>query len=330
MTRTAPADEREAAISRDALRVARMYYQLDLNTTEIAGQLGITRPAVSRLLTWARNNGLVEYRINDHSQVRLTLERDLEERWGLREVKVVPVPPDAPIHDQVEAVTRFAANHINGLIGAGTVLAVAWGATVSAIAARLTPRPEPGMNVVQLTGSGNNNSGHGVTDATRTIAQFARNWHGHGHLLPIPAYFDDPATKEAMYRERVVQRVRELSTRADIVLFSIGVPDANSYIYRAGYVEDSELQDLRAQGVVGDIATVFFRADGSYRDIGMNRRSTGPDLKSLKNHPYSICVLAGRNKLAALRGALRGGFMNTLILDEGTALQLKEEEDDMA
>src|SRR5690625_1492444 len=330
MNTKAPADERQAALAEDALRVARMYYQLDLNTTEIAAQLGLTRPAVSRLLGWARGNGLVEFRINDHSQVRLTLERELEERWGLREVKVVPVHPDAPIGEQVQAVTRFAAGFVGGLIGAGSVLAVAWGATVSQVASNLTPRPEPGMNVVQLTGSGNNNSGHGVTDATRTISQFARNWHGHGHLLPIPAYFDDPDTKEAMYRERVVQRVRELSSRADIVLFSIGVPDANSYIYRAGYVEGSELQDLRAQGVVGDIATVFFRADGSYRDIGMNSRSTGPDLKSLKTHPYSICVLAGRNKLAALRGALRGGFMNTLILDEGTALQLKEEEDDMA
>ncbi|HLR45534.1 MAG TPA: sugar-binding transcriptional regulator [Deinococcales bacterium] len=330
MTRPAPADGRQAALAGDALKVARMYYLLDLTTTEIAEQLGLTRPAVSRLLTWARSNGLVEYRINDHAQVRLGLEQALEERWGLREVKVVPVHPDAPIAEQTQAVTQYAANHLSGLIGAGTVLAVAWGATVSQVAASLTPRPEPGMNVVQLTGSGNNNSGHGVTDATRIISQFARNWHGHGHLLPIPAYFDDPATKEAMYRERVVRRVRNLASRADIVLFSIGVPDANSYIYRAGYIESSELQDLRGEGVVGDIATVFFREDGSYADIGMNSRSTGPDLKSLRNHPYSICVLAGRNKLPALRGALRGGFLNTLILDEGTALRLKEEHDDVA
>ncbi len=309
----------------DALKVARMYYHLDLTTTEIAGQLGLARPTVSRLLSWARNNGLVEFRILDHSRMQLRLEQKLEERFGIREVKVVPSHPDASASDQLNAVTAFTAHYLNSLVGASTTLAIAWGATIARIAAELTPKPQPGINVVQLTGSGNNNGGHGVTDAARIISQFASSYHGNGHLLPIPAYFDDPATKEAMYRERVVRRVRELSARADIVLYSIGTPDANSYIYRAGYVEDTELTGLRADGVVGDIATVFFREDGSYRDIGLNGRSTGPDLGSLINHPYSICVVAGVSKLQALHGALKGRFMNTLVIDEGTALRLARE-----
>lgn len=320
--------ERPPGAFEDALKVARMYYHLDLTTTEIARQLGLARPTVSRLLSWARNNGLVEFRVLDHSQMQLSLERQLEERFGVREVKVVPSHPDASAGEQQDAVTAFSAHYLNSLIGASTTIAVAWGATTAQIAARLTPKPQPGINVVQLTGSGNNNGGHGVTDAARIISQIAHSYHGKGHLLPIPAYFDDPATKEAMYRERVVRRVRDLAARADIVLYSIGTPDANSYIYRAGYVEDSELSSLRADGVVGDIATVFFRADGSYRDLGINRRSTGPDLASLVDHPYSICVVAGSNKLEALKGALKGRFMNTLVIDEGTARRLAREGND--
>lgn len=311
----------------EALKVARMYYHLNLTTTQIAAQLGLARPTVSRLLTWARNNGLVEFRILDHAQMQLRLETELEERFGVREVKVVPCHPDASAAEQLAAVTAFSAHYLNSLMAASTTLAIAWGATVAQIAANLTPKPQPGINVVQLTGSGNNSGGHGVNDAARIISQFAHNYHANGHLLPIPAYFDDPATKDAMYRERVVRRVRELSSRADIVLYSIGTPDANSYIYRAGYVEDSELTALRSDGVVGDIATVFFRADGSYEDIQMNQRSTGPALSGLSSHPYSICVVAGANKLPALRGALQGGFMNTLVLDEGTAQRLAREED---
>ncbi|MFA5551370.1 MAG: sugar-binding transcriptional regulator [Trueperaceae bacterium] len=311
----------------DALKVARMYYHLDMTTTRIAAQLGMARPTVSRLLSWARSHGLVEFRILDHSQRQLQLEAELEQRFGVREVKVVPSHPDATAAEQQDAVTRFTAHYLNGLVGARTTLALAWGATVARVASYLTPKPLPGINVVQLTGSGNNNGGHGVTDAARIISRFAENYHGNGHLLPIPAYFDDPATKNAMYRERVVKRVRELASRADIVLYSIGTPDANSYIYQAGYVEDSELAALREGGVVGDIATVFFRADGSYRDLAMNQRSTGPDLATLGQHPYSVCVVAGASKLEALKGALAGRFMNTLVIDEGTALRLAREAD---
>jgi DNA-binding transcriptional regulator LsrR (DeoR family) len=306
----------------DALRVARMYYHLNLTTTEIGAQLGLARPTVSRLLTWARNNGLVEFRILDHSELQLKLETELEQRFGLREVKVVPSHPDSSNSEQLQAVTRFTTHYLNSIIAAQSTLAIAWGATIAQIAAQLVRIPLPGVNLLQLTGSGNNNGGHGVTDAANIISTFAHNYHANGHLLPIPAYFDDPATKEAMFRERVVRRVRNLSSKADIVLFSIGTPDANSYIYRAGYVEDSELTELRSAGVAGDIATVFFRADGSYSDIALNQRSTGPDLASLREHPYSICVVAGTSKIKALEGALRGGFMNTLIIDEGTANRL--------
>lgn len=308
----------------DALRVVRMYYHLNLTTAEIGNQLGMARPTVSRLLTWARNNGLVEFRIVDHSQQQLRLETRLEETWGVRDVKVVPSHPDATRGEQEAAVARFSAHYLNSIVADSTVIAIAWGATIGRIAANLIPRPLPDVTVVQLTGSGNNDGGHGVTDAADIIGTFARNYHGSGLLLPIPAYFDDPATKEAMFRERVVQRVRSLASRADIVLYSIGTPDANSYIYRAGYVEDAELTRMRADGVVGDIATVFFRADGSAAGIDMNRRSTGPDLNSLRDHPYSVCVVAGASKLEALRGALRGGYMNTLIIDEGTARRLAD------
>ncbi len=159
----------------------------------------------------------------------------------------------------------------------------------------------------------------GLTYAADIVSAFAENYAAAAHLLPIPAFFDDPLTKEAMFRERSIQRVRAVAASAAIAVFSIGVPDADSYVYRAGYVEDRELATLRADGVVGDIATVFFRADGSYRDIEMNRRSSGPDLAGLARHQHSVCIVAGEKKLAGVRGALKGAFFNTLIIDEPTA-----------
>lgn len=309
----------------DALKVARMYYHLGLTTTEIARQLGIARPTISRLLGWARSHGLVEFRIVDHRERQLELESRLEETFGVADVKVVPQHPDSGVAQRRDAVAAFTAHYLNGLMEPGCTLTLAWGATVSLLASKLIPKPLAGVDVVQMNGSGN--SGLGITYAADIVAAFAENYSAKAHLLPIPAYFDDPATKAAMFNERAIARTRALAAKADIAIFSIGVPDADSYIYKAGYVEQDELEALRAAGVVGDIATVFFRADGSHDDIELNRRSSGPDLATLEKHRHAVCLVAGDDKVEAVRGALKGRFLNTLIIDEPSATSLLAREE---
>ena len=308
----------------EPLQVVRMYYHLNLTTEEIGEQLGLSRSRVSRLLTWAKEQGLIEFRIHDHRHQGLELERRIEQQYHVPRVLVVPVLPDASDTERTSKVTAFAAHYLNSIIKPGDIIGLAWGATISELARKLIPRPLPDMQVVQINGSGN--SGHGVTYAAAIVTAFADNYCARSSLLPIPAYFDHPETKEAMFRERLITRVREEAARASIVLYSIGVPDAQSYIYNSGYLEQEHLQELEHEGIVGDIATMFFRSDGTYEDIQVNRRSSGPDLASLQRHPHSICIVAGDKKCQAIRAAIRGKFMNTLIIDSATARQLLSSE----
>jgi deoxyribonucleoside regulator len=75
-------------------------------------------------------------------------------------------------------------------------------------------------------------------------------------------------------------------------------------------------------GAVGDIATVFFRADGSYDNIPLNARASGPDLSLFQMAKHALCVVSGLGKVAGLRAALKGRLMNELIVDEPTATEL--------
>ena len=66
----------------------------------------------------------------------------------------------------------------------------------------------------------------------------------------------------------------------DVVLFGIGAPFAEvpSHVYSGGYLDESDLREPPAlSSVVGDVATVFFREDGSTSDITLNERASGPD-----------------------------------------------------
>ena len=85
-----------------------------------------------------------------------------------------------------------------------------------------------------------------------------------------------------------------------------------------GYLSQEDHQHLETQQVSGDIATVFFRQDGSWQDIPINQRCSGPDL-DLFQEQRGACVVSGLAKITGLYGALRGRMMSKLIVDEPTA-----------
>ena len=147
--------------------------------------------------------------------------------------------------------------------------------------------------------------------------QFARSVGGLVVSFPVPAFFDNPETKQAMWKERSTSRILEIQSRIDMAIFGLGRVDAEvpSQVYAAGYLDSEDLDDLRRHNVSGDIATVFYRPDGSTDGIPLNLRSSGPSLLQLKKAPVRICVVSGQSKKAALEGALAGGYITDLYLD---------------
>ncbi len=82
------------------------------------------------------------------------------------------------------------------------------------------------------------------------------------------------------------------------------------------------MAQLTADRVVGDVCTVFLREDGSYRDIAINARATGPSPGDLRQLARRVCVAVGEAKVPALLGALRARVATDLIIDETTARSL--------
>jgi DNA-binding transcriptional regulator LsrR (DeoR family) len=304
----------------NAITVARLYYYQELTTTDIARELNLSRSKVSRLLSFAHDNGLVEIRIHDPREHARQLESQLKSRFGLPRAQVVSVPEMAGEQEWLQRVASHAAAYLNTVITSNMVVGIAWGSTVNEIVARLTPKATVNVDVVQLNGSGNTQS-MATAFSSEIIMRFAANYDARPQPFPVPAFFEFAETKTALWRERSVRALLSLQQRADIALFSVGAPSATvpSQVHSGGYLEPQDIESVTADGAVGDIATVFFRADGSYRDIALNARTSGPDLALFSRIKHAICVVSGLGKVAGLRAALRGGFLNDLIIDEPTA-----------
>ncbi len=318
-----PARERSpGSRSRDALRAAQMYYLQDLTMNAIARELRTSRSTVSRLLSMARETGLVQIQVNNPSDRAPALEQQIRRRFSV-EAHVVPVADSVNDSEVLDRVAIQAARTIGPLVDSNAIIGVAWGSTLSAVSHHLTRKQTHDSTIVQLNGAGNTQT-TGITYASEILRRFGQAYGARVEQFPVPAFFDHAATKTAMWDERSVRRILDLQRRMTMAIFGVGSIGAGvpSHVYSGGYLDREDLDTLEKDEVVGDVATMFFRADGSHRDILLNGRSTGPDLDALSRVRRRICVVSGESKIDGLRGALAAGLASDLILDEGSARRL--------
>ena len=321
---TVDTDPVQSDRNRDALTAAHLYYMQDLTMDAIAKELHTSRSSVSRLLSHARETGLVDIQIKSPLDAPSHLEQQIEARFQIT-AHVVPVPDSASDVDRLERVALSVARILGRYFDSNMTMGIAWGSTMNAISRHVTPKQTHNSQIVQLNGAGNMRT-TGLGYASEILGRFGTAFGAHVQQFPVPAFFDDPATKQALWRERSISRLIDMQAIMDIALFGLGSPFSGviSRVYAGGYLEQAEFDELSAAGVVGDVATVFYRADGSADGIALNERSTGPDFTVLRRTPRRICVVAGRSKLASLRGALAAQLITDLFVDESTARALVE------
>lgn len=308
--------------TQQALTAAHLYYMQDLTMEAIARELHTSRSSVSRLLSHARETGLVDIQIHSPAESAANLAALVRERYDVT-AHLVPMPDHTSDVDRLERVAMSAARLLGRFFDSNMTLGIAWGSTMSAVSRHLVPKPLNGAEVVQLNGAGNTRT-TGIIYASEILRRFGRAYGAHTQQFPVPAFFDDPETKRALWRERSMRRVLEVQEHMHVALFGLGSPFAEvpSHVYIGGYLEPEDYRSLSTDRVVGDVATVFYRGDGTWRDIALNARASGPDLDQLRRTARRVCVVAGQSKLPSLRGALAARLITDLVLDEPLARAL--------
>ena len=293
-----------------ATKAAWYYYMEDNTQAQIAEVMGVSRAKVIRLLEEARAQGIVQFSFRKNDSQRVSAEQLLIDRFGLKDAFVVPTPLDSSAINQ--SIAQGAAHYVSDHLREDGYLNIGYGDTVSRMLGFLAKNREESLNVVSLTG--------GVSYYLPSVGTTAYSMHLF--LTPSPLVVSSRQVRDALLDEKSLQDVSTMTEHADMSVVGIGAAVEGATVLRNGILNEGELAVLKMQGAVGDVLNHFMDKDGNLIQTEIEDRVISTDLDKLRQLKNVVGVAGGKDKVAAIKAVLNGGYLNVLITDSDTAAEL--------
>ncbi|SNR69185.1 sugar-binding transcriptional regulator [Blastococcus mobilis] len=287
--------------------IARRYYLEGRSKIDIAGEFGMSRFKVARLLEAALDSGLVRIEIRAEGGIDVDLSMRLQDRFGLQHSVVVDTPDD-DAESLREDLGRAAARLLAEILTPEDVLGLAWARAVSAMARALPPLP--GTPVVQLSGALSLPGGPDTSvDVVRDVA---RRSGGVAHVFYAPLTVPDAATARALKGQpEVAQAFAQLPSVTKAV-GGVGLWAAGqSTLYDTS--SDRDRQVMRDLGVCADISGIFLSAEGEPVTTELAERMIAISADDMRTIPEVVAIPYGIRKAPAVRAALRSGLVDGIV-----------------
>ena len=303
-------DERELLA-----RIAHRSYVDGRTQEEIGQEFGLSRPKVQRLLERARASGVVEIHIEGPPGLNLDLEAQLKAVFGLADAIVGPVRPDP--ETQRAAVARSAAKYLERRLRSGDVVAVGHGRDTGEVPRFFRP---PGiLDAVFVSAMGGSPRIDTPTNPNEICRALAEKCGGRAESLYAPAYVESAEVRDRLLEQEAVSATLAIASRANVALIGIGGTDDGCTMVRTGCLSLDEIARLRDQGAVGDVLGSYVDVQGVPIAAPHGDRVVALSIADLGRIGTVVAVASEPEKTLAILGALRGGIVDVLIVDEGNA-----------
>lgn len=305
-----------------ALKVAHLYYYNQLTTEAIAKELKMSRPTISRLLNFARNEGLVEIKIIDKNISINPIEKKLLKRFkNLKQVKIVPATDDLHEFEITQRVAQSFANELDDYLENIKYCGISWHPLIYEVSKNLTPKKLEDLIFIPTHGLFK----YSNTNFINLLHNFSNNYSAKYLIYPIPIFLDYPSTKNLLLQENFISNLNEMQNSCEVYIFSVSELEGqlkSHYLIKEGFLSEEEVFMMKGMDVIGEISAMFYKKNGHYQNIPINTRSTGLDLNVLKSAKSSVCVVSSKKGNNALFTALEAGYITDLIIDEISAKEL--------
>lgn len=293
--------------------IARLYYVDGLGQNDVAKLANVSQAKVSRLLSLAKERGIVRITVAEYDPRRGDLEKQIKTQFSLANVVVIKATKDADSNDLRRAVGYFGAVPVASLLKANDVVAVAGGRTIHELVRHIPTGTTKALTVVQAMGTVDSHVS--VFDAQEVGRVMAQRLGGSFLSLNTPAFIPEKRTRDALLELQQVRNVRAHLGRSTVAIIGVGTL-ANSVFVERGTIDEAMVRELERAGAVGEICGRFIDASGNECATAWRDRVISVELEQLRKAPEVIAVVSGNDRSAAILAAITGRLIKSLVIDE--------------
>ena len=284
---------------------ARRYYLEDQKQSDIARELGISRPMVSRLLAEAREFGVVEIKIHDPERQSDALLEQLRSAGLIQGGVLVEDGADS---DETNQRVSQGAVALLGEIGARR-LGVGWGYLIGQLVSWLEENPQLDSAVTDICPLvGNASIPARNYQSNENVRLIAQQLGAVPHFLYLPALPESLEEKQLLCSTEIYRQICRQWEQMDTALVNIGdYPSSPDF---ASLVRYGDL--LQRQHACGRMLIYYFNEAGTIIQSEQDFAIQIP-IQTLRRCPNLIGVCSANTSAKALGGALKSGFFTHIV-----------------
>ncbi len=299
--------------------MADMFYNRGMTQIEIAQKFHTTRFKVAKLIQDARNEKIVEIRINYSTERNKSMEKELMRVYPLRKVLVVNTE-NSPYLDGLRQIGKVCADYLMRLLVPRSVLGLTWGKTIQTVVGQLPQIAHNPVFAVQLTGyfplPNPASESHSLVQAVSSA------FFGRAYFLNTPLYMNNLRLRSELMAEPDVLSTLVKAKEMDVVLTGIGgyssLPLSNPAL--KAYLTAKDI--AAASRCIGSIYGYVLDKEGKIADVDLNGKLVAVPLEDILHTAHRIGVAYGRHKVEITAKAIQNGYVNELVTDTQTAMHL--------
>lgn len=295
--------------------IAYRYYIDDLTQHELSVEFGIGRSSISRMLNKAKEDGIVEFKIQGIDTNIMKLKKEIMKKYNLKTIDIVDNSLESTTKS--DNLAQGASSVISRLLTDHTNIGVSWGETISETVKYMEGRKLNDVHFIPLVGgpSSSNTSYH----INAIVYDLANKFKSHSIFINASAIQENKLTAENILTSQYFAELIQYWKNIDVAIVGIGGILSTKNSQWRDLLSEDDYEFLKLFDAAGDLCCRFVDKHGNLIVGDLNDRTIGIDAEIFNNIPKRIGIAQGKHKISAIKGLLNKNILNHLITDTETA-----------